>query len=86
MLQVVRQALDLFARLLLPPLHRDDLRDQHVIAAMFRTNGNTSLKVDGRARMARLTRTYAIRVGRPREARPPGGGFVTFVCAGRDAR
>ena len=31
MRQVVRQALDVFRRLLLPALHFDDLRDQHVI-------------------------------------------------------
>ena len=31
MLQVVRQALDPFLRLLLPALEVDDLRDQHVI-------------------------------------------------------
>ena len=31
MLQVIRQALDPFLRLLLPALEVDDLRDQHVI-------------------------------------------------------
>ena len=37
MLQVIRQALDVLARLLLPPLHRDDLRDQHVIGLIETT-------------------------------------------------
>src|SRR6516165_11167261 len=40
MFQVVRQALDVFARLLLPALHLDDLRDQHVIGLTDRLSGH----------------------------------------------
>src|SRR5881227_3344724 len=39
MRQVVRQALDVFARLLLKALHSDDLRDQHVIGLTDRLSG-----------------------------------------------
>ena len=38
--QVVRQALDVFARLLLKALHSDDLRDQHVISLTDRLPGH----------------------------------------------
>ena len=40
MLQVVRQALDVFARLLLKAIHLDDLRDQHVIGLTDRLSGH----------------------------------------------
>ena len=40
MLQVVRQALDAFAPLLLEALHFDDLRDQHVIGLTDRLSGH----------------------------------------------
>src|SRR2546423_482864 len=40
MRQVVRQALDVFARLLLKALHCDDLRDQHVIGLTDRLPGH----------------------------------------------
>src|SRR5207248_4771114 len=40
MCQVVRQALDVFAPLLLPALHLDDLRDQHVIGSTDRLSGH----------------------------------------------
>jgi hypothetical protein len=39
MLQVIRQALDVFARLLLKAIHLDDLRDQHVIGLTDRLSG-----------------------------------------------
>src|SRR5438874_6136330 len=38
--QVIRQALDVFARLLLKALHCDDLRDQHVIGLTDRLSGH----------------------------------------------
>src|SRR5437764_1620128 len=38
--QVVRQALNVFAPLLLPALHLDDLRDQHVIGSTDRLSGH----------------------------------------------
>src|SRR5436189_5125521 len=40
MRQVIRQALDVFACLLLPPLHLDDLCDQHVIGLPERLSGH----------------------------------------------
>ena len=40
MLQVVRQALDVFASLLLEALHSDDLRDQHVVGLTDRLSGH----------------------------------------------
>src|SRR6266550_6117285 len=40
MCQVIRQALDVFARLLLPVLHCDDLSDQHVIGLTDRLSGH----------------------------------------------
>ena len=40
MLQVVRQALDVFAPLLLEALHFDDLGDQHVIGLTDRLPGH----------------------------------------------
>src|SRR5438132_597017 len=38
--QVVRQALDVLARLLLPALHLDDLRDEHVVGLTDRLSGH----------------------------------------------
>ena len=38
--QVVGQALDVFARLLLEAVHFDDLRDQHVIGLTDRLSGH----------------------------------------------
>jgi hypothetical protein len=40
MLQVVRQALDVFARLLLEAIHFNDLRDQHVVGLTDRLSGH----------------------------------------------
>ena len=40
MFQVIRQALDVFARLLLEAIHLDDLRDQHVIGLTDRLSGH----------------------------------------------
>jgi hypothetical protein len=40
MLQVVRQALDVFAGLLLEALHFDDLGDQHVVGLTDRLSGH----------------------------------------------
>ena len=40
MFQVVRQALDVFARLLLEAIHLDDLCDQHVIGLTDRLSGH----------------------------------------------
>ncbi len=40
MRQVVRQALDLFARLLLPALHSNDFRDQYAIGLIDRLSGH----------------------------------------------
>jgi hypothetical protein len=40
MLQVVRQALDVFAGLLLEALHCDDLRDQHAVGLTDRLSGH----------------------------------------------
>jgi hypothetical protein len=40
MIQVVRQALDVFARLLLEALHFDDLGEQHVVGLSGRLSGD----------------------------------------------
>ena len=54
MRQVVRQALDVFARLLLEALHFDDLRDQHVIGLTDRLSGHVR-----RARVSRQSDTVS---------------------------
>jgi hypothetical protein len=52
MRQVVRQPLDVFARLLLDALHVDDLRDQHVIRFTDGLLGTSAGRVSRRSETA----------------------------------